>query len=433
MNKLDHTVIQIDSDNIHNEDLKESPVDPFADNLHLTLKHKLRIVFMTVTIVPIRIFMVLLTIFIGWLWALVITIGMSTTEPAGPFRRKLFNGWRRILRAIYFFMGFHKIEVVGKRAKAEEAPILIIGPHSSMMDMFLFSLSGPIPSGVSAMKNKTVPFLGTMSKVVQPLFVIRQEAESKKKIAQEIQRRVSNPTEWPQTVIYPEGTTTNRKALITFKSGGFAPGVPVQPAIIEYLNDYDSFSWSVQHAGTWTIMWLSLCQFSIKAKITYLPVYHPSEDERNDSKLYANNVRKVMADFTNLPSTEHSFEDVRLMGRAENLGLPLNTGRIEYTKLAQRFGINYKNMREKLVEFSKLANKEGLLSLADIERNTKFNSYLQNWFLKNNCNGFINFRIYLIGLCLAQEKHDENANLKLTNLIVSHNEVPNKEKVSCIF
>ena len=43
---------------------------------------------------------------------------------------------------------------------------------------------------------------------------------------------------WPhgpwrqQTLIFPEATCTNGKALITFRCGAFSPGVPVQPVAV---------------------------------------------------------------------------------------------------------------------------------------------------------------------------------------------------------
>lgn len=40
---------------------------------------------------------------------------------------------------------------------------------------------------------------------------------------------------------------------------------------------------------------LLLCQFVNYIEVKRLPVYHPSEQEKEDPKLYAANVRKLMA------------------------------------------------------------------------------------------------------------------------------------------
>lgn len=42
-------------------------------------------------------------------------------------------------------------------------------------------------------------------------------------------------------------------------------------------------------------MWMCLCRLWTTIEVEYLPVYHPNEEESNDPYLYANNVRKVMA------------------------------------------------------------------------------------------------------------------------------------------
>lgn len=43
------------------------------------------------------------------------------------------------------------------------------------------------------------------------------------------------------------------------------------------------------------LLWLTLTQVNTSCEIEFLPVYRPSEEEKRDPKLFANNVRKVMA------------------------------------------------------------------------------------------------------------------------------------------
>lgn len=38
-----------------------------------------------------------------------------------------------------------------------------------------------------------------------------------------------------------------------------------------------------------------LCQFVNYMEVTQLPTYYPSQQEKDDPKLYANNVRRLMA------------------------------------------------------------------------------------------------------------------------------------------
>ena len=46
--------------------------------------------------------------------------------------------------------------------------------------------------------------------------------------------RCQDGSGWPQLMIFPEGSTSNRKALMSFKPGAFVPGKPVQPILIRY-------------------------------------------------------------------------------------------------------------------------------------------------------------------------------------------------------
>ena len=53
----------------------------------------------------------------------------------------------------------------------------------------------------------------------QPVLVKREDPNSRVNTIKEIQRRAQSKGEWPQIIIFPEGTCTNRKCLINFKPG----------------------------------------------------------------------------------------------------------------------------------------------------------------------------------------------------------------------
>ena len=66
--------------------------------------------------------------------------------------------------------------------------------------------------------------------------------------------------------------------------------------LFRYPNEVDTvtWTWNQQH-GAKSILWLTLAQPFSRACIEYLPVYTPNSDEIEDPKLYAANVREVMA------------------------------------------------------------------------------------------------------------------------------------------
>jgi len=57
-----------------------------------------------------------------------------------------------------------------------------------------------------------------------------------------------------------------------------------------------------------------LTSISNYVSLEYLPVYEPSTAEKRDPKLYANNVRRVMAAALGYPTSEHTYEDLFLQG-----------------------------------------------------------------------------------------------------------------------
>lgn len=231
---------------------------------------------------------------------------------------------------------------------------------------------------------------------------------SRQKTIGELKRRATSDDPWPEIVIFPEGTCTNGQSLIAFKPGAFIPGVPVRPLVIRHKNRMNTAFWTWDGPGAYTVMWLTLCQFSTEAVVERLPVYVPNSDEQRDPKLFASNVRKVMAEALNLPVSDHSFEDCRLMLYSAKLGLPSAAGVLEFQKLTRKLGVQYDAVKALLEKFSVLVkNGKGQITLEE------FSSYLELpvsdslrqlfRLYDRNCSGTIDFREYIIGLHLVSQ------------------------------
>lgn len=70
------------------------------------------------------------------------------------------NMVRAIMRLVWMVCGFHYVRVKGKQMTRMEAPIIVLAPHSSFVDMLPILVLGA-PSIVSRIENATVPFLGS--------------------------------------------------------------------------------------------------------------------------------------------------------------------------------------------------------------------------------------------------------------------------------
>ncbi|XDV39750.1 hypothetical protein PO909_008941, partial [Leuciscus waleckii] len=212
-------------------------------------------------------------------------------------------------------------------------------------------------------------------KFIRPVFVSRSDQDSRRKTVEEIKRRAHSGGEWPQhlasvnfkpclvqyfpkrIMIFPEGTCTNRSCLITFKPGAFIPAVPVQPVVIRYPNQLDTITWTWQGPGAFKILWLTLCQFHNEFQIEYLPIYSPSEEEKNNPALFAHNVRRLMAKALQVPVTDYSFEDCQLAMAEGQIKLPVDTCLLEFAKLVRSLGLKRENSEKLLQDYGNRAHK----------------------------------------------------------------------------
>uniref|UniRef100_A0A8B9KVK6 Lysophosphatidylcholine acyltransferase 1 n=1 Tax=Astyanax mexicanus TaxID=7994 RepID=A0A8B9KVK6_ASTMX len=309
----------------------------------------LQIGVMTLTLFPIRLFVAASMMLLAWPFAFIATMGRSeeAVEPQCLWRRVVDIILRTIMRVMWFAGGFHWISVKGRQALPAEAPILTLAPHSSYFDAIPVTMT--MATIVMKAESKDIPLWGTLIKYIRPVFVSRSDQDSRKKTVEEIKRRAHSGGEWPQIMIFPEGTCTNRSCLITFKPGGFIPAVPVQPVVIRYPNKLVS---SHELLGA-TQKMLVLVLFCFQ----FLPIYTPSEEEKRNPPLFAHNVRRLMAEALEVPVTDYSFEDCQLAMAEGQFRLPVDTCLLEFAKLVRRLGLKRESSDKLLKEYGKRARK----------------------------------------------------------------------------
>ena len=110
---------------------------------------------------------------------------------------------------IFRVTGFHIVDIIGEKATLEEAPILVAAPHSTFFDGFAVFWSG-LPFIVSRNENRQLPLIGKCVEFAQCLFVTREDPESRQKTVKQIIERTQANQGWPQLLIFPEGSTSNR-------------------------------------------------------------------------------------------------------------------------------------------------------------------------------------------------------------------------------
>ncbi|XP_015495228.1 lysophosphatidylcholine acyltransferase 2 isoform X2 [Parus major] len=382
-------------------------LNPFVHPGRLSAGNKLRTALQGIILLPLRVICITFLLLLAWLSASIATFcqpGRGFLPLKGWRRRMIQTALSGLTRTAYLVMGF-QVKVKGKVASLPEAPIFVAAPHSSFFDAIICALTG-MPSIVTRAENLSTPVFGTILSSLQPVAVSRQDPDSRKNTVAEITRRALSRGQWPQILIFPEGTCTNRSCLITFKQGAFVPRVPVQPVLLRYPNKLDTVTWTWQGYSFKELCIMTLCQIFTRLEVEFLPVHVPTEEEKNDPILFANRVRQTMASALNVPITDHTFEDCRLMISAGQLTLPMEAGLVEFTKISKKLNLKWNHVREQLDTFAAIASasKGGRIGIEEFAEYLKLpiSDVLRELFLlfDRNGDGTIDFREYVIGLSI---------------------------------
>jgi len=281
------------------------------------------------------------------LFGLVLAVGFLATKlaiqgwndrhnPMPKWRCRIMIITRLCSRCILFCFGYHWIRRSGKPASREVAPI-VVSNHVSYTDpiFFFYEL---FPSIVSSESHDQIPFVGTIIRAMQVIYVDRFSPASRKHAVAEINRKASCH-DFPRVLLFPEGTTTNGRALISFQLGAFIPGFPVQPVIIRYPHVHFDQSWGT--VSLLKLMFRMFTQFHNFMEVEYLPVIFPLEDKKETPVLLAKKVRYAMSRALNVVQTEHSYGDLMLASRASEIGVdPASAYMVEMAYLERLFRLS---------------------------------------------------------------------------------------------
>ncbi|KAF5202337.1 Lysophospholipid acyltransferase [Thalictrum thalictroides] len=298
-----------------------------------------------VTIVPIRVIVGFVLLVLYYLICRLLTLRIIPNQEDGQEDYAHMIGWRRVVivqcgrflsRAMLFNFGFYWInesnpsnstglEKLGtesedkQQSQESERPGAIISNHVSYLDI-LYHMSSSFPSFVAKRSVAKLPLVGLISKCLGCVYVQRESKSSESKgVSGVVTERVLEAHQnnlAPMMMLFPEGTTTNGDYLLPFKTGAFLSKAPVLPVILRYPYQRFSPAWDTISGVRHVI--LLLCQFVNHIEVVRLPVYYPSEQEKEDPKLYASNVRKLMACEGNLVLSDIALAEKRIYHAALN-------------------------------------------------------------------------------------------------------------------
>jgi len=284
----------------------ETPEELFTHNFKFSLVDKIKFVLFAPLLVPFRLLACLVIAFLIYTPS---KIGLLFSDPETR-DLKPHTGWRKFFQQMMYMNASYiamyllglQVDVKGKQASRDEAPILIVAPHTSFLDVFIIALCRGSP--LARIENQNTVFMWAPQAIGHTIFVNRKNAESRHKAAESIIERAVSPLPWPQIFIFAEGTTSNGQALARFGTGGFQPGLPVQPVTIRYSHP-DISVWTMkQNHGIKMSLFLLFCNPWHKVTVEFLPVYTPSEEEKTDPIVYTRNVQQTMASSLQIQATD---------------------------------------------------------------------------------------------------------------------------------
>eukprot|EP01084_Bolivina_argentea_P254451 427762_1 len=313
------------------------------NNIYETLKKYI----LTIFIVPLRGIGLIMTLCFMTTIALIGTIGFDPTNlndlcATLPLWRKIcFKILRWTGTIALFFYGFHNVSIKhysykDMKNKFDYVPPIniqydehgnelhprcniVASNHLGFADI-LFLLSYFNGSFVSKKAIKDVFGIGAICKSMQGIFVEKGKSTTHALIKRvnfmediHSNRNCSGCSLCLSNVcIFPEGTTTNGNDLIMFRTGVFNSGLPIRPIIIKPKWKSCNTTWETIYFRT--LSWKVLTQFTNYLDIIIGPPYIPTNEEKEDSALYAYNMNILMAQMMGL-NNDGRKPNIYLMNR----------------------------------------------------------------------------------------------------------------------
>ncbi|KAK1433563.1 hypothetical protein QVD17_10474 [Tagetes erecta] len=288
-----------------------------------------------ITLFPLRVVLAALVVLLYYLICKICTLfSVANREDdyahIARWRRKIIFLFGRVLsRTLLFVFGFYWIKEtyinpdidrnfnnqldIHERSEEIDRPGAIISNHVSHLDI-LYHMSSSFPSFVAKKSVSKLPLVGLISKCLGCIYVQREsKATDFKGVSGVVNDRINESLKdksAPMVMLFPEGTTTNGDYILPFKTGAFLSKAPVLPVILRYPYRRFSPAWDTITGRRHVI--LLLCQFVNNLTVTRLPLYYPSQEEKDDPKLYAENVRRLMAREGDLKMSDIGLPEKRI-------------------------------------------------------------------------------------------------------------------------
>ena len=182
---------------------------------------------------------------------------------------------------------------------------LFVSTHTCLFESLVLLANLGHFRPMAAEFTKRIPIFNKFTHSLDPLYVSRGKGAKNGGLVEQLKQSLDEDVY--RHVIFPEGTYSNGKHVLQFKSGAFVPGHPVTPIAFTFP-EYTPF-WNREESTFGVQIYRILGRLYTPVTIHFLPLYTPSEEERQNPKLFAENVRVLLGKTTGRSLSKYDVKD----------------------------------------------------------------------------------------------------------------------------
>jgi 1-acyl-sn-glycerol-3-phosphate acyltransferase len=210
-----------------------------------------------------------------------------------------------------------ELVVSGSLAEPTKAP-LIVANHVGMIDVFvLLALDGMSFVADNAIRRFFIigRIWGYVAEMIDCLFLSRSNESSRQQVRTQLMERIREISagQKPRLAIFPEGTTSNGRGILSFKYGAFEGMTTcVQPVTLNYSNK----EWG--YCSVWSEVYFAYIMSLPRSKIT-VNILPPQSAQADDTpQTYGDRVREMMLGESSSNNKLLDFQHIHNPSRTHN-------------------------------------------------------------------------------------------------------------------
>jgi lysophosphatidylcholine acyltransferase/lyso-PAF acetyltransferase len=216
--------------------------------------------------------------------------------------------WAKRLAAVTLYATHIYVRFTDHNNDISEHAKIYVAPHICMLEATMLCQKVGHLRPIAAAMSKDVPLFGAIVEALDPIYVHRKTNDNKTNVKSVVELfRESLETTSYRHLVFPEGTYTNGNNLIQFRSGAFVPGLPVTPVIFHY-SGYIPY-WNRKESNLWVQIYRLVSRIFTRVDVEILKTVMPNKAEQSDPKLFAKNIRELIARHSNRPLSNQVLTD----------------------------------------------------------------------------------------------------------------------------